>query len=414
MTEEVIPPGKIKCFITGKLRKDTAEERVRQDVARSLVEEYGYDKSDIGIELPIKMGIAKKRADIVIFSENEEHTQENIYLIVEVKTEDVKPSDLKEGIGQLESYIAASKSFSNETRNLVKVVSSEKSEAQIPEQRKELWHELVELGIVSLHRINPGWNAGAYRRQEQERLSDALIIIGGGEGVEHLASLYVSHGKPVLPLDIPIGSSYGDGLGGAPLLSRLSVANPNRFIPRINNSTASRLASLNFERGKNSSEEYANSILEFLETIVKPQVFYVRLLNKDVSEFSFVENFFRNVVDPVVQNMNYHIKEMGKSETDEALINVEIFKEINNSSIVIADLSGLRPNSFMEMGYAFGLNKKVLLTAKEGTKLPFDSNAIPCYFWSPDRSNEEQQESFLDFWNKNINRPPLISANNII
>lgn len=147
---------------------------------------------------------------------------------------------------------------------------------------------------------------------------------------------------------------------------------------------------------------------------MKPQVFYVRLLNKDVSDFSFVENFFRNVVDPVVQNMNYHIKEMGKSETDEALINVEIFKEINNSSIVIADLSGLRPNSFMEMGYAFGLNKKVLLTAKEGTKLPFDSNAIPCYFWSPYISNEEQQESFLDFWNKNINRLPLISANNII
>lgn len=108
MTEEVIPPGKIKCFITGKLRKDTTEERVRQDVARSLVEEYGYDKSDIDIEFSIKMGRAKKRADIVIFSENEEHTQENIYLIVEVKTEDVKPSDLKEGIGQLESYIAAS------------------------------------------------------------------------------------------------------------------------------------------------------------------------------------------------------------------------------------------------------------------------------------------------------------------
>ncbi len=108
MSEEVIPPGKIKCFITGKLRKDTAEERVRQDVARSLVEEYGYDKSDIDIEFPIKMGRAKKRADIVIFSENEEHTQENIYLIVEVKTEDIKPSDLKEGIGQLESYIAAS------------------------------------------------------------------------------------------------------------------------------------------------------------------------------------------------------------------------------------------------------------------------------------------------------------------
>ncbi len=38
----VVPSGKIRCFITGKLRKDTPEERVRQDVARSLVEEYGY------------------------------------------------------------------------------------------------------------------------------------------------------------------------------------------------------------------------------------------------------------------------------------------------------------------------------------------------------------------------------------
>jgi len=108
VSEEVIPSGKIKCFITGKLRKDTPEERVRQDVARSLVEEYGYDKSDIEIEFPIKMGRAKKRADIVIFSESKEHTQENIYMIVEVKTEDVKPSDLKEGVRQLESYIAAS------------------------------------------------------------------------------------------------------------------------------------------------------------------------------------------------------------------------------------------------------------------------------------------------------------------
>ena len=108
MPDKPIPPGKVKCFITGKLRKDTPEERVRQDVARSLIEEYGYEKRDIDVEFPIKMGTAKKRADIAIFSENEEYTQENIYMIVEVKSEDVKPSDKKEGIEQLESYVAAS------------------------------------------------------------------------------------------------------------------------------------------------------------------------------------------------------------------------------------------------------------------------------------------------------------------
>jgi type I restriction enzyme M protein len=108
MPEEVIPPGKIKCFITGKLRNDTPEEKVRQDVARSLVEEYGYDKKDIDIEFPVKMGRARKRADIVVFYENKEHTQENIYMILEVKTENVKPSDRKEGVDQLTSYVAAS------------------------------------------------------------------------------------------------------------------------------------------------------------------------------------------------------------------------------------------------------------------------------------------------------------------
>jgi type I restriction enzyme M protein len=108
MPEEVIPPGKIKCFITGKLRNDSPEEKVRQDVARSLVEEYGYDKKDIDIEFSVKMGRARKRADIVVFYESKEHTQENIYMILEIKTENVKPSDRKEGVDQLASYVAAS------------------------------------------------------------------------------------------------------------------------------------------------------------------------------------------------------------------------------------------------------------------------------------------------------------------
>ena len=105
--DEVIPPGKLKCIISGKLVKDTPEERVRQEVARGLIEEYGYDKRDMEVEFPIKMGRAKKRADIVVFKEKKSHRQENTYIIVEVKREDVKPSDKKEGVEQLKSYLSA-------------------------------------------------------------------------------------------------------------------------------------------------------------------------------------------------------------------------------------------------------------------------------------------------------------------
>jgi type I restriction enzyme M protein len=57
----LIPPGKIQCIITGKLRPETPEEHVRQRVLRSLIEEYGYDKTDIEVEFSVNLGRSKKK-----------------------------------------------------------------------------------------------------------------------------------------------------------------------------------------------------------------------------------------------------------------------------------------------------------------------------------------------------------------
>lgn len=105
---QVVPPGKIKCYITSKLRKDTPEERIRQEVARNLVEVYGYKKEYIDLEFTIKMGTSRKRADIVVLDKKRgKAKQENIFIMVEVKPEKISPSDKKNGLGQLESYVAA-------------------------------------------------------------------------------------------------------------------------------------------------------------------------------------------------------------------------------------------------------------------------------------------------------------------
>ena len=102
-----IPPGKIRCFITGVLRQDKPEEHVRQRWARSLVEEYGYDASDIAVEFPIKIGSKRGRSDLVVFKDNSPKNQENILIVVEAKRADVLPKDRKDGIDQLKSYLAA-------------------------------------------------------------------------------------------------------------------------------------------------------------------------------------------------------------------------------------------------------------------------------------------------------------------
>ncbi len=109
-TEEpitLVPPGKLRCVVTDKLRPDTPEEHVRQRIARSLMEDWGYDKTDIEIEFTVNLGQSKKRADIAVFAPRAEHKQEKIKIIIECKRDDVRPTDHDNGVEQLKSYLSA-------------------------------------------------------------------------------------------------------------------------------------------------------------------------------------------------------------------------------------------------------------------------------------------------------------------
>ena len=78
-----IPDGKICDFIDQKIRNDTPEEYVRQNIERRLVLELGFKPSQIAVEFRIKLGSSSKRADLVIFPENADHYQANAWIIIE-------------------------------------------------------------------------------------------------------------------------------------------------------------------------------------------------------------------------------------------------------------------------------------------------------------------------------------------
>ena len=104
----IVQQGKLLDFIDGTTqRNETPEEYVRQEIAKSLVREYGYSKREVSVEFVLKVGSGKPRADLVVFGEDEEHRQELAEIIVECKSQKVKASDRKEGIGQLQSYMAS-------------------------------------------------------------------------------------------------------------------------------------------------------------------------------------------------------------------------------------------------------------------------------------------------------------------
>lgn len=101
MQDIIVDAGKIKCLITGKMRKETPEEYVRQEYCRVLLDVYKFPKEYIDVEFSIKVGSADKRVDIVVFN-SKIKSQDNIYLIVETKKQDEK-----EGVEQLWSYMSA-------------------------------------------------------------------------------------------------------------------------------------------------------------------------------------------------------------------------------------------------------------------------------------------------------------------
>ena len=102
-----LPEGKIADFIDGKIRNDSPEEYVRQNIERRLVRELEYKPEQVAVEFTIKLGSSKKRVDLAIFDEGDKHTQENIRIIVECKKDSTEPSNKKEGVEQLKTYLAA-------------------------------------------------------------------------------------------------------------------------------------------------------------------------------------------------------------------------------------------------------------------------------------------------------------------
>jgi hypothetical protein len=261
--------------------------------------------------------------------------------------------------------------------------------------------------------IRPGARSGTMIRERQAQFGDLLVCIGGGTGVEHLADAYLARRKPVIPLDLIIGASHEDGTGGAQRLNREALVNPRDFFclrPEQQSMGATVLSLLATKAGKKDVFEIASNFVALVSALDRPIAFYVRLLNPTMPDFPEVERFFREVVDPTVNGLGYRRMEMGTDASQHGFMNVEIFDKLHHANVVVVDVTGQRPNCFIEMGYALGRGARVIVTAKRGSLLPFDQQAIPCFFWLyPGTANSEIQRDLAAFIGKNLNRAALVT-----
>ncbi|HEX8360451.1 MAG TPA: hypothetical protein VF613_10100 [Longimicrobium sp.] len=291
------------------------------------------------------------------------------------------------------------------------VVLSEKGEGEIPADRRTLWRELLATGKVHTETIQPGLRSAALLRQRQADFADILFAVGGGSGVEHSAEIFLDRRRAVLPLDLDIGASREDGTGGARRFSREARAEPERFLRAVAGAApvSAQLAALATDGGTVPALEVVERAAQLLRDLELPRAFFVRLLNPKHADFPDIESFFRNVVDPVVAAADLRRIEMGTDASEHAFVDVGIFDSLHHAAVAVVDVTGERPNCFIELGYALGRGMRVLVTVREGSPpLPFDQAAIPTYFWSATVDDEERRRGFEIYWEKNINRPPVV------
>jgi hypothetical protein len=305
------------------------------------------------------------------------------------------------------SDVASERRCCHDSEVLAHVVCSGQSLRRIPAKRMPLWKELLRSGAVSLYTIPAEWTSSYLVREKQESLSDALVVLGGHQGVEQLVSMYQRHGKLVLPLDVPLGSSAGRECSAAIRYHKKALDEPREFIPNADSSNASEIAALSCDGWAGKPSKHADSIVAFLERLVVPKVFCVRLMNEKAEDFQSVDWFIEEVVLPVAKSRGYTVHQIGRGRTSSQFLNTEIIKGLNESSIVIADMTGSRLNCYFELGYGFGIGRKVLVTAIEGTKMPFDTDKIPCLFWSKNAGLKSLRHALNDFWSKNVDRTPM-------
>ena len=228
----------------------------------------------------------------------------------------------------------------------VVAVGFEDFEERIPAHRKTLWNKLLSEGKVELQIIPSEMTFGGVMRQEQAKFGDLLLTIGGSIGVYHLAQVYQASKKPVIPLNLSLKNGEASA---SEALSRHIIKDYKDFFefqPANEAITAYSLLSLRNELL--APDEFVSRLISFVRHLPQPTVFFIRLLNPTLPEYDKVEPYFRNVVDLVTGSLGYRRFEMETDSSDEPFMNVELFQKLHFSSLVIADLSGVRPNCCLE------------------------------------------------------------------
>ena len=144
------------------------------------------------------------------------------------------------------------------------VMSDDATESKIDDANLRLLTALEQRNVIERRYIRRELFTGGAYRQEMTEWADAMVAIGGGKGTYSAGVAMMALCKPVLPLDLQLGSITDDGDGGVGLYREM-LSQPCRFFPRTHSAVTNMIEMLSLNRGVNETSNVARSAVELLE-----------------------------------------------------------------------------------------------------------------------------------------------------
>lgn len=205
---------------------------------------------------------------------------------------------------------------------------------------------------------------------EQIAKADVAIIISGSEGTNIAANFARIAEKPILGIGMFGGSGYQNHREYKKV-----------FKKKYAHFLSDKRSYEDLKQYTSNPTQLAENIVSFCEDLrFSNNVFCIMSFKK---EYNNVFSIFKSACDQV----GFHAV---RTDHDPELTPIikKILKGIKQSNFVIADVSEMSSNVFYEIGYARGIGKPVIITAKNDTVLPFDVKDLPVIFYDPQNLNE--------------------------
>lgn len=115
-----------------------------------------------------------------------------------------------------------------------------------------------------------------------------------------------------------------------------------------------------------TSATESKSLLQTLFLPTKRQVFVIMKFGDKL-----LNSAYEGVIKPIAKKYRYKPLRIDEVQ-DSGRITNQILEEIAQSAVIIADLTGERPNCYYEAGFAHAIGKEIIFTVRKGSLVHFD------------------------------------------